>query len=476
MRHRIAFRLALSFLLLTLAFSLVLGALFVLMFRGSVIDNKKQEMLAQAQAVAGTLVQDTWTGGKGRGGSPQRERYGSALQLLDDMSLGNAWIVDESLQLTTSGRGAHTPSYAQLPPDADAVVKQVFEGKTVFSQRFSGLMDSATLTLGYPVMRDEVVSAALLMHVPVSGISSAILQGSSMLFYSVLAALLLSAMVAMPLAKRLVRPLQCMQATALRLAQGEYDVQTGVHTQDEIGQLAQALDTLSVRLREARAESQRLDKLRRDFIANISHELRTPVTVIRGSLEALNEGVVGTPEQTAQYHAQMLAESRQLERLVNDLLDLSKLQSADYHLEKEQLNINEVVSDAVRSARQMAQDKHIDISLTLPDQPMPVTGDYGRLRQMVMILLANAIKFSPPDSQVEVTLTGRTLQVADRGPGIDPEVLPHLFDRFHRTRAENNKEGSGLGLSILKEIADRHGIQVHIDNREGGGTVAQLTL
>ena len=116
------------------------------------------------------------------------------------------------------------------------------------------------------------------------------------------------------------------------------------------------------------------------------------------------------------------------------------------------------------------------IALTMPDEPVPIQGDYGRLRQMVLILLSNAIKFSPEGKTVEVTLRDRTLWVADRGPGIDPAVLPHLFDRFHRTRSEDNKEGSGLGLAILKEIADRHDIAVQLDNREGGGTLAELTL
>lgn len=477
MRHKIAFRLALSFLLLTLASALVIGVVFTFMFRDHVVTAKKEEMLAQARAAATTLSQDTWSGAMGMGrGGPQRERFGSALQLLDDMSLGHTWIVDESLQLITAGRGAHAPSYAQLPQDADAVVREVFAGNTVFSEQFSGLMDAATLTLGYPVVRNGQVSAALLMHEPVSGISQAFVNGSSMLMYSLLAALALSALISVPLAKRLVRPLQQMKTTALRLAQGDYQAQTGVRSRDEIGELAQALDTLSLRLEEARQESDRLEKLRRDFIANISHELRTPVTVIRGSLEALSEGVVSDPDQMARYYGQMLAESRQLERLVNDLLDLSKLQSVDYHLQMDQVNLVDVLSDAVRSGRQMAQEKQVTIALTMPDEPVPIQGDYGRLRQMVLILLSNAIKFSPEGKTVEVTLRDRTLWVADRGPGIDPAVLPHLFDRFHRTRSEDNKEGSGLGLAILKEIADRHGIAVQLDNREGGGMLAELTL
>ena len=294
MRHKIAFRLALSFLLLTLASALVIGVVFTFMFRDHVVTAKKEEMLARARAAATTLSQDTWSGAMGMGrGGPQRERFGSALQLLDDMSLGHTWIVDESLQLITAGRGAHAPSYAQLPQDADAVVREVFAGNTVFSEQFSGLMDAATLTLGYPVVRNGQVSAALLMHEPVSGISQAFVNGSSMLMYSLLAALALSALISVPLAKRLVRPLQQMKTTALRLAQGDYQAQTGVRSRDEIGELAQALDTLSLRLEEARQESDRLEKLRRDFIANISHELRTPVTVIHGSLEALSEGVDG---------------------------------------------------------------------------------------------------------------------------------------------------------------------------------------
>jgi signal transduction histidine kinase len=267
-----------------------------------------------------------------------------------------------------------------------------------------------------------------------------------------------------------------MKDTAIRLAEGDYTAKTEVFQQDEIGELAEAVDSLAERLDEASRESEKLDQLRRDFVANISHELRTPVTVIRGSLEAICDDVVTDREQVKQYHQQMLNESLYLQRLVNDLLDLSRLQNTQFQMEQQEVNLCELLRDVVRSAGQLAKKKNIDIQLEMDASLLQMMGDYGRLRQMFFIILDNAIKFSPEKAVVRVICKDQIISIQDYGIGIAKNDLPYLFDRFYQVKSEQNKSGTGLGLAIAKEIADRHQIKVTVSSVQGEGTTVQFYL
>jgi len=253
-------------------------------------------------------------------------------------------------------------------------------------------------------------------------------------------------------------------------------VKNQIHQNDEIGELADTMDVLTDRLDEASRQSQKLEQMRRDFIANISHELRTPVTVMRGSLEALVDEVVTEPEQIKDYHRQMLGESVYLQRLVGDLLDLSRLQNNDFEIEMQEINFCDIVDDAVRSAQHIAARKNVNLKL----QKMPTLctfyGDYARLRQMLLVVLDNAIKFSPEQGTVEVTLNEQILTIRDYGSGIAQDILPYIFDRFYKSRSEQNKTGTGLGLAIAKQIAERHHIKLTAQNAQGGGACFQFVL
>ena len=198
--------------------------------------------------------------------------------------------------------------------------------------------------------------------------------------------------------------------------------------------------------------------------------------MIRGSLEALNDEVVTEPEQVKKYHQEMLSEVIILQRLVNDLLDLSKLQNTEFAIEMQQLNLCDILSDAARSAEHLAKEKHIQIIQNYDTKLQTVIGDYGRLRQMLLIILDNAVKFSPPESVVTITLKTGTVTIRDKGKGISSEDLPYIFDRFYRARTEDNKSGSGLGLAIAKQIAERHGIQVSVISEINVGTAVQFNF
>ena len=165
----------------------------------------------------------------------------------------------------------------------------------------------------------------------------------------------------------------------------------------------------------------------------------------------------------------MLLEAKFLERLVGDLLDLARLQNTDFKIEISKLNLTDVINDVVRSAMQIANNKNITINKEIENNIYEINGDYERLRQMFLIILDNAIKFSKENSCIDVTLKNNQIIIRDYGEGIDEEHLPHIFDKFYKTYDKKNETGSGLGLAIANQIAKRHNIILEAKNADKGG-------
>ncbi len=349
-------------------------------------------------------------------------------------------------------------------------IPPVFEGTTTVNDE---MMVLATAPI---YDKNGGVEGVLMLRVPVFGLRHAFYEALEVFGWCLVAALILALGAAWFLSMKFTKPLNKMKDTAEKLAAGDYTARSYVKQNDEIGELAATLDSMAVRLEEADKETKQTEKIRKEFIANISHELRTPVTVVRGSLEALRDKVVTEPADVERYYDTMYDETLFLQRLINDLLDLSRLQNVDFPIDKEPLNFCEVIQGAVRSARQLARDKNITVTSELDTPVYKMTGDYGRLNQMLMIFLDNAVKFSPENSSIEVKLASRRLTITDHGPGIKSEDLLHIFDRFYKTRGEDNKSGSGLGLAIAKEIAERHVIALRMQSEYGKGSTAVMEL
>lgn len=462
MKNKIFIKLLATFGVVMLLFSIVLGSVFGALFRSHTIKINRTAMEQKAVSIADTLS----TFGRGEKGG-----YGAYLHFLDELAMAEVWIIDGDLNISTRGRGNHAVSYAQLPANAEKMVSQVISGQISYGEEFSGLLGVSAMTVGAPIWFGDRVEGAVLVHSPVSGIDDAVTQSLMTVLAGCAAALLAAGLAAAVLSYRFTKPLHQMKDTALSMVQGDYEVQTGISSHDEIGQLASVLDTLSQRLNAAEAERENLDKMRKGFVANVSHELRTPVAVLRGSLELLQDGSLTNHDEVNEYYSQMLSESRHLERLINDLLELSRLQDAGFLLQMDEVNLCDVLRDAVRAIRRTAQSRQIFVEAALPDTECVIAGDYDRIRQLILILLDNAVKFSYEHGSVEVSLAYQNdliLTITDHGSGIPPDDIPYIFDRFHKSDAKENKSGTGLGLAIASEIAKRHQASISVQSNEMG--------
>jgi len=420
-------------------------------------------------------------GGSQGSGAGSTQAYGAYLRLLDAASVGDIWIVDPSLNQITIGQGQLSIAYKDLPAGAESVISRALDGEQVISESFGDILGTPTITAAAPILlANGEVAGVVLLHEQIGLSTSATNSGLIILLICLVVGVIVSLVVARLFAGRFTEPLEKMKSVALQVSEGAYQARTGIKQDDEIGELALALDEMTDRLELASHEQAKLEQLRRDFVANVSHELRTPVTVIKGSLEAIRDGVVSDQDRLDQYHRQMLLESSHLERLVSDLLDLSRLQNPDFDIQMADVSINDVLEDVIRGIRQIAEGKSVRVVTSLTGDPISVQGDYVRLRQLFLILLDNALKFSPDNSQIDVEMItddhGVSIVINDQGCGIAEEDLPFVFERFHKQRSEENKSGSGLGLSIAKEIAQRHGMSITLEANQPVGTKARVVI
>ncbi len=487
-------RLTLYSVITQLIFALVMGVAFSFLFRNNMEDlhlknmrqtayNIRDMMTALAKDQGSIVIGDqdqNATADSEHEAYLSREKFGrlvagfmtdSAVWLVALNSQGTSF--DMLFMLPSTGNSGYNDTlFEHLPHNTQNFIQAVYSGQEKSGTVFSHVMGERTLTVGVPIPGEgHSIMGAVLIHSNSYGVTESLQSSILVLYMSMHVALLAGFICMIFVVRRFSKPLRKINDTALLISEGDYTVKTDVHSSDEIGMLAETIDNMSGKLQKANEESQHLMQLRQEFVANISHELRTPVTVMRGSLEALCDQVVTDPDMVDQYHHELLRESMYMQRLVNDLLDLSRLQNAGFTMNMQTFNLYDCIVDAVRSGRRVADEKGITVDFTYDQTEFMYFGDYDRIRQMFLIVLDNAVKFTTnPDHAVTVIFQNQQVSVTNIGAGIQPEDLPFVFERFYKTRSETNKNGTGLGLAIAKQIAIRHQIELTVASVPGNET------
>jgi signal transduction histidine kinase len=268
------------------------------------------------------------------------------------------------------------------------------------------------------------------------------------------------------LAIGMTRPLREMAGAAGKMARGDYTQRVHTASRDEVGELAAAFNRMS-------ADLEQVERLRRDLVANVSHELKTPISALRAHLENLLDGVEQPNRETLQV---MLQQSERLSRLVEQLLDLSRLESGDIPFQRQPVALPSLVSEVVSEVG-VGSAGRVAVSQDVPAGLPPLWADPERLHQVLFNLLDNAVRFTPAGGTVTVTASRNgdrcEVRVTDTGPGIPPEHLPLLFERFYRVdqaRARGDG-GTGIGLAIARSIVEAHGGTIWARSEVGRGSV-----
>lgn len=490
MKNKLTTKLILYFSLTLLLFSLVIGVAFSILFSRQTVTIHTEEMTRRATVIADALNEyfteqnDSATEDSssmhGMMGSNSSMRmgmkYSSLLKVMDQLAMDDIWIVDEDANTITVGHDMHNKEYNQLPNNAQDVIKKVYTGKTTTSDAFSHFIGEPTVTVGAPIKNNNGnVIAVVLLHSAIASVHKEESQGYLLLFISIMLAWIIGLILSILLSKRFINPINKMSRFTEELVVENYQKSLDIETHDEIGQLGEKLTILKNRLTEAKFQRENREQAQKNFLSTISHELRTPVTVIRGSLESLNDGLVDQPEKITQYHRQLLAEAIVLERLINDLLELSRLENPEFTIKMESVSINDILSDSFRSLRLKTSEKkqHLHLENAL-EHPIIVNGDYGRIRQLFVILIENALKFSPNQAIITVQTILETdkliISIHNIGSYISEKEQKEIFQRFHQVRSKEHIDGTGLGLAIAKEIADRHHFSLTVSSDKLLGT------
>ena len=479
-KNRIFLKLVFYFGISLFLFSIVTGSVFASMYVKNTVSLNKRNLEARAIKVSETISK-LWYNERKRNfeGHNNEKPHRRNMRMIEDIAMAKVWIIEKEsgsiIQEKDNSERNIPETYMILPQNAEKAINAAFKGTVNTTENFNEFLDKKALTTAAPIFKNGEVIGVVLLHSPVENLSLALNNGIYTLIISIFVALTLASISAIALSLSFTKPLNKIKNTALLLAEGNYEAQTNVKQNDEIGNLAQTIDKLAIQLFKSSKESEHFEKMRQDFIINVSHELRTPVTVIRGSMEALCDNIITEPERIDEYHQQILSESIHLQKLINDLIDLSKLQNTDFSIEKSPLSLYEIVNDAARSMKQPAGLKNIDITIKCNENPdnYIFEGDYFRIRQMIIIILDNAIKFSYENTPIKINIEKVSskneikeikMDISNKGSGISDKDISNIFERFHKSEGENNESGMGLGLAIAKQIAIRHNIEISVSS------------
>ncbi len=276
------------------------------------------------------------------------------------------------------------------------------------------------------------------------------------------------------ISERIIGPLKEMSRAAKCYASGKFDVRIKVHGDDEVAELATAFNHMA-------ADLESLENMRNSFLASVSHDLKTPMTVISGFIDGILSGAI-PPEQQSEYLERIKNEVLRLSRLVRQLLDLSRLQAGDRKFEFTSFDICEVARQIVLSFEQKIDEKHLDVEFICDDDRMKVYADKDSIHQILYNICDNAVKFSREGGKYRIQITSKKqkilVSVFNEGQGIAEEDLPFVFERFYKTDKSRglDKTGVGLGLYIAKTIIDAHGESIKCDSVAGEWCKFEFTL
>jgi signal transduction histidine kinase len=355
---------------------------------------------------------------------------------------------------------------------SDVLVTQALQGQ--YASRMDTSSETPTAFVVMPVLSNGQTIGVAYLSQSLRDVLTVLNDLRARLLLSTLIALALSIFVGWWLSRRITQPVQQLNAAVEAVAEGRFDQAVRIHSRDEIGRLSQTFNDMTSRLQAAR-------QMQVDFVADVSHELRTPLTSIKGTIETLREGAVNDLEVRDRFLETVETETDRLIRLVNDLLVLSRADSAALNLRRKPTDMGRLVQALADRLAEQARALDLTIRVEI-DLDVPLAwADADRIEQVLLNLMDNAIKYSRPQGTITLRVStsqdNRVLvQVQDKGIGIPAVELPRLGQRFYRADKARARGGHGLGLAIAQSLIQAHGGELWLESEEGVGTTASFTL
>ena len=443
---------------------LMLGASFATLSYQYTIREKKDTLERNAEYIAQFTSDSVKTGGELVWQTAAFQNYLNSVALVSDSHIMVATPEGVVVYATSGGAALPALQYAQLGRDTvEDVVGGTCTGMTVLN----GLYGEPRYLVGLPITNaGGYLQGLVLVSSSASNISGVWRDLFGILLVTTLAVVLIAAVISSVTSMRQSQPIKEIAAAARQFGLGQLDVRVDVGPRrDEVGELAEAFNAMADSLSKS-------EQRRSEFIANVSHELKTPMTTIAGFADGILDGTI-PPDQERHYLQIISSETRRLSRLVRSMLDLSRLQS-DERAAQQQFDLCETLVRALVTLENKVNAKHLEVDAQLPeDEPIPVWGDQDAITQVCYNLLDNAIKFSQEGGVLGLSVTVKgpkaTVTISNQGETIPPEEQSLIFDRFHKTDHSRSadRDGVGLGLYIVKTILNSHKENITCTSEDG---------
>lgn len=421
--------------------------------------EKADALYKEATLIANTYASDLYNS------ETSLDTVKAQLDALDTYLSATIWIINPSGRMVLD-------SSAPIDVENERVVENfdptIIAGSYYTVGSFFDTFDEEILSVFAPITSNFRVRGYVVIHMPMQTIQS---SSDSLLniSYILLVILFLLSMILLIFFTEMVYvPLRKITEATEQYASGNMHYEFQVDSEDEIGYLAASLSYMA-------SEIARTEDDQKKFVANVSHDFRSPLTSIKGYLEAMLDGTI-PPEMHVKYLHIVLNETERLTKLTNSLLTLNNLNTKGLLLDKSDFDLNRIIRSTTASFEGTCRQKNISISLVLSGDTMYIRADMGKIQQVFYNLLDNAIKFSHQDSVIKIETNEKSnkvyVSIKDSGIGIPKEDLKLIWDRFYKSDASRGKDrkGTGLGLSITKEIIHAHGEHINVISTEGEGS------
>ena len=406
------------------------------------------------------------------------------------------WIVDKSNTIISGSTSeSHELSHADELTHADELcpnsnqVERALKGEVVYNKGIIKFVNEPVLSVALPIYVEDKVEAAIFVCNPLSDIINSIMQTFKIVIIAGIIAIFISVFVSYFISMSIAKPIKEITEISLEMSKGNFSKKAKIYSSDEIGKLTEAFNYMMVTLDKTMSDLEdeknkmvTLEKLQRQFVANASHELRTPLTSVRGYVEAILDGVLKNKEEERKYLRIILKETLRMHRLVNSLLDLSRIESGQIKVNRKDLNISEVINSTVMKFKPIIEDQELQLVVDIPKDLPIVIGDEDLINQVITNYITNAVRFTSAGGSITVKAEQNKnevyVHVIDTGIGISPKELTKVWGRFYKINENRqlSKEGAGLGLSLVKEIIELLGGRAWVESELGKGSIFSFSL
>ncbi len=468
MKHSLYLKFILTYLVFGLLGFLVIATFSSRMTLNYLTGRQAENLYREANYISTNFVRSYYSDSPN---AASLESIHSHFQALDTYLNASIWLLNADGTLLVN-------SDTSLQDEPDTVIED-FDPTDMGSSYYTigdfyGLFDEETLSVATPITYNFRPRGYVLIHMPMSLLTAERDGILNVIYLTLLLIFALSLMILAAFTVTVYWPLKKITEAARQYAQGNFKYQPEIYGEDEIGQLAATLNYMAHELNET-------DEYQKKFVANISHDFRSPLTSIKGYVEAMLDGTI-PPEMQEKYLKIVLMETERLNKLTSGLLTLNSFDTKKNRLDITDFDINTLIKNTVSSFEGQCTARHISIELLFDAREQFVSADMGKIQQVMYNLLDNAIKFSPNDTKITIETTLRHekvfISVKDQGIGIPKESMKKIWERFYKTDSSRGKDkkGTGLGLSIVKEIITSHGEHINAISTEGVGTEFIFTL